>query len=431
MRFINSIEPAELSLCDGSQSFLQSGFWGSFKARFGWNARAFLVDWAGGTAAEARGVSPAPSAAAGLTAPLLLIRRRLGPGVSFAYVPWGPELPPDFPQTGTPAGACFPAGSLGRFSPPDDARNAALAELALGLRRFLPRDTAFIRFDPPWYTEGSLDAGAPTAGPPIGKPFTRSGADVQPPDTVIIDLSQSEEAILAAMKPTWRRNIHYGPRKGVTVRRVDAEGIDIFYTLLKETAKRDGIAIHGVEYYRTLFAQAREYAGAGEAGDAGGGEAPKAAPELRLYLAEYRPPAAEGPSGESTGGPSGETAGETLAAIVVLVRGKEAVYLYGASSSRNRNLMAPHALQWQAMRDARAAGCLNYDLFGIPPNDDPAHPMAGLYRFKTGFGGRIIHRPGSWDYTYRPLVKGLFTAAEGLRKSLRSIRKLRRKKSRE
>jgi len=64
--------------------------------------------------------------------------------------------------------------------------------------------------------------------------------------------------------------------------------------------------------------------------------------------------------------------------------------------------MASYSLQWKAMMDAKAKGCLVYDLFGIPPNEDPNHPMAGLYRLKTGFGGKIIHRPGSWDYPCKP-----------------------------
>jgi lipid II:glycine glycyltransferase (peptidoglycan interpeptide bridge formation enzyme) len=49
--------------------------------------------------------------------------------------------------------------------------------------------------------------------------------------------------------------------------------------------------------------------------------------------------------------------------------------------------------------------------------------MAGLYRFKTGFGGKIIHRPGSWDYAYRPLACALFSAAERLRKKMRDAKK--------
>jgi lipid II:glycine glycyltransferase (peptidoglycan interpeptide bridge formation enzyme) len=92
--------------------------------------------------------------------------------------------------------------------------------------------------------------------------------------------------------------------------------------------------------------------------------------------------------------------------------------------------MAPHALQMRAMEDAKEAGCLTYDLFGIAPGADPSHPMAGLYAFKTGFGGRIIHRPGSWDYAYRPLVYGLFRGADSLRKTLKDLWKKVRKRGR-
>ncbi|HAH59094.1 MAG TPA: peptidoglycan bridge formation protein FemAB, partial [Bacteroidales bacterium] len=51
---------------------------------------------------------------------------------------------------------------------------------------------------------------------------------------------------------------------------------------------------------------------------------------------------------------------------------------------------------------SRETGCDEYDLFGISGNPDPAHPMYGLYRFKTGFGGDIRHQLGCWDY---PLTK--------------------------
>jgi lipid II:glycine glycyltransferase (peptidoglycan interpeptide bridge formation enzyme) len=369
-RFLKGIEPANLGVCNAAGSFLQSGFWGSFKARFGWNARPFMLDWEGGAK------------------PLLVIRRRLLSGFSFAYVPWGPELPE----------YSFGPGKEGQ-----EARLCALTELAAALHRFLPKDTAFIRFDPPWYSQGT------EAPPPAGRPFTRAGADVQPPDTVLLDLRPSLEKILGAMKTKSRYNVGLAARKGVRVRQSDFDApgggfdtdIGIFYRLLKETAVRDGIAVHGIEYYRTFFSHAREYA----AGSSG----PR--PEARLYLAEYL--------------------GEPLAAIVTLFYGPEGVYLYGASSNSHRNLMAPYALQWKAMEDAKAAGCTGYDLFGIPPANDENHPMAGLYRFKTGFigggeaGGRIIHRPGSWDYAYRPLISGFFNTAERLRKKLRGFKKKR------
>lgn len=46
----------------------------------------------------------------------------------------------------------------------------------------------------------------------------------------------------------------------------------------------------------------------------------------------------------------------------------------------------------------RSAGCRTYDMFGVPPNDDPSHPMHGLYRFKTGCGGRVYDYQRCWDY---------------------------------
>ncbi|GHV75719.1 peptidoglycan bridge formation protein FemAB [Spirochaetia bacterium] len=343
------IIPADIARCDEAGSFLQSGFWGSFKARFGWNARAFLVGW---------DCSGAP-----VELPLLVIRRPLAFGISFAYVPWGPELPPG-------------------FSPGDAEKNAFLRELAEALRSFLPENTAFIRFDPPWYTEG-----AETPAPPLYPPFSRSAADVQPPDTVLVDLTPPEGDILKQMKSKWRYNIRLAKKRGVRVRYTGTEELQTFYALFRETAKRDGISIHTIEYYQNLFVHCAEYPGQ----------------ILRLYVAEHEE--------------------KTLAATIVLFRKNTATYLYGASSNEHRELMASYAIQWKVMEDAKAAGCTQYDLFGIPPRPDPNHPMAGLYLFKTGFGGTIIHRSGSWDFTYKPLVRRLFSVAEALRKGVRTLKK--------
>jgi lipid II:glycine glycyltransferase (peptidoglycan interpeptide bridge formation enzyme) len=353
---LKAVVPTKLSSCNKADGFLQSGFWGSFKARFGWNARAFLLTWGD---AEPRS--------------LLVIRRRLTVGVSFAYVPWGPELPANFPTD-------------------DNIRNIALAELAKALQTLLPHNTAFIRFDPPWHTEG-----AETPPPPIYKPFSPAGADIQPPDTVLLDLTLSLDTLLSRMKSKWRYNIGLARKKGVLVRRAGEEELEIFYALLKETARRDGIAVHSLEYYQTLFSHCSTY--------------PENDQEIALYLAEHE--------------------GDIISGVIVLFRGREAVYLYGASADRKRNLMSPYALQWKSMEDAKARGCEVYDLFGIPPREDPDHPMVGLYRFKTGFGGRIIHRPGSWDYAYRPLIMRLFTLAESFRKKLRTMKKQKRSRRRD
>jgi len=348
--FIQEITETELSACKNADTFLQSSMWGEFKSCFGWKSRAFLINWKGRE-----------------TVPLLAISRILVFGFSFVYIPWGPQMPPDFPPEEKPA---------------------ALFELAVKLKTFFKKRHVFIRFDPPWYGNNSAVFSANDAALYLSAGLKKSGASIQPPDTVIVNLTDSTEKILEAMKPKWRYNISLAQKKGVTVKTGGDEELEIFYKLLKETSARDGILVHNFDYYKTLFEKCSQHG-----------------LTLRLYTASHED--------------------ETIAAIVVLFRGNYATYLYGASSGSKRNLMPSYALQWKAMQDAKEAGCQYYDLFGIPPDGDPKHPMAGLYLFKTGFGGQIIHRPGSWDYPYKTLAYSLFTMAENLRKKMRDRKKKR------
>ena len=371
-----SLNPTELAFCSRASSFLQSDFWGSFKSRFGWKTYSFCADW------DTGGI---PATGDVTTLPLLVLYRRLGPGIGFAYVPWGPELPPLYNT---------------------DKRSSASAELAEALRIFIPKDTALIRFDFPWYIdidEDNFTESRKRETNLLRKSFTPAAADVQPPDSVFVDLFPDEVTIRASMKSKWRYNIGLAERKGVSIRTVSqadrvsecSRDFESYYRLYKETAERDGISIHGREYYTALFEEALKHT-----------------IDLRLYMASHE--------------------GDDIAGIVTLFRGEEAMYLYGASSNNKRNLMAPLALQWKAMQDAKAFGCRYYDMYGIPPRppeEDPRHPMAGLYRFKTGFigdkgeGGRIVHRPGCWDYSCRPLAKALYSAAEKTRKKIWDVKK--------
>ena len=108
--------------------------------------------------------------------------------------------------------------------------------------------------------------------------------------------------------------------------------------------------------------------------------------------------------------------GDEIAGNITIFDGVEATYLYGASANRKRDTMPTYALQWRAIQDAKDAGCLEYDFYGISPADDPNHPMHGLYQFKTGWGGTIIHRPGCWDYPCHPVLYRMFRIAEAVRK---------------
>lgn len=325
IRDLVSIETSELG---SGPVFLQSSLWADFKSSFGWSALAYGFD---------RG---------GERHRLLVLTRRVAHLASIAYVPHGP-----------------------RFDDEDGPED--LAGLAALLGERVPG--MVLRFDLPWenYDES-------TAARLAGAGLRPAGVTVQPPDTVLVDLSVEEEAILEGMKPKTRYNIRLAGRKGVVVSPADRGDLPRWYELYRETAGRDRITIHSFAYYDRLFALA----------EAGG-------MALRLYLAHHE--------------------ADLLGGIIVAQVGPVATYLYGASSNTKRNLMAPYALQWEAMKESRRAGFVAYDLFGIPPADDPDHPMYGLYRFKTGFGGRIIHRPGLWDYPLRAGPYALFRAAESIR----------------
>lgn len=324
------------------ESFMQSPFWARFKARSGW--KAFSID--AGQTGEA-----------GLTA----MSRPLGLGLGFCYVPHGPRAPAD---SGDP--------------------HSYLESLAGSIASRAGGRLLFVRFDLAWDVES--EAGRTLLeGLASRKGRLRRGAAVQVPDTTILEIAKPAEDILSGMKPKWRYNIRLAEKKGVEVKREGAEALETFYALYLETARRDGIAIHPLSYYRELFNTAGEEAAKGT----------RPSPVLSLWVARHE--------------------SRPIAAIITLFYGRQATYLYGASSGEHRNLMPAYALQWKAIEAAREEGCTEYDFFGIPPDEDPSHPMAGLYLFKTGFGGDIIHRVGSVDYPCMPLAYALFKKAESIR----------------
>ncbi len=250
-----------------------------------------------------------------------------------------------------------------------------------------------IRWDVPWSVEAFDRDEARRLG-------LVPAARVQPPDTVVIELSPDEDTLLGNMKSKTRYNVRLAAKKGVVVKRVVGAAalaaLPEWYRLYQVTARRDRIAIHPERYYRDVVGTAVAMREAGEP-----------APSVALYSAYHE--------------------SDLLVGVVVVSWDGVSTYLYGASSDRKRNLMASYLIQWEAIRAARLAGDAAYDLFGIPPSDDPGHPMHGLYRFKTGFGGRVVHRPGCWDLSPSPIRATLFRTAErtriwyhhGLRKRVR------------
>ena len=307
---------------------LQSSAWGHFKEAFGWQSERLGLFDDGALIAGAQ------------------ILYRKFPGVPFklAYIPKGPLVDWN-----------------------DSARLEAL--FAAIHRRVRKRGALLLRIEPelPDAPEHRQRLGA------LG--FAPAPRAIQPQTTVWIDLTPSEEEILARMKQKWRYNIRLAGRKGVSVRQGDAQDVERFIKLMQVTGQRKDFGVHAPDYYRVFW---RLFA----PGD-----------RAVLFSAEFE--------------------GEMLAGIMVARLGDKAYYFYGASGDKRRNLMPSHLLQWEAMRWAKSVGCTGYDLWGVPnevglnpdaPIPDPPAGMWGVWRFKRGFGGRVVRYVGAWNMAYYPLV---------------------------
>jgi peptidoglycan pentaglycine glycine transferase (the first glycine) len=201
--------------------------------------------------------------------------------------------------------------------------------------------------------------------------------NIQPPRTIVVDIRGAEEEILAHMKQKTRYNIRLAEKKGITVRAWD--DIPAFHQMMLVTGGRDQFGVHSLEYYRRAY-ELFHPTGMAE-----------------LLVAEYE--------------------GNPFAALMVFARGKRAWYIYGASTDEERNRMPTYLLQWEAIRWARSKGAEEYDLWGVPDEDEATleanfesrhDGLWGVYRFKRGFGGAVKRSQQALDRVYRPMLYKLY-----------------------
>lgn len=108
--------------------------------------------------------------------------------------------------------------------------------------------------------------------------------------------------------------------------------------------------------------------------------------------------------------------GETIVATSMHIGfGKILTYLHGASDYERRSMMGPYALHWAVLQDAALRGFELYDWWGIAPSGSENHRLAGVTRFKMGFGGEIFDSPGTFDAAIDPARFALYTALRRFR----------------
>ena len=199
--------------------------------------------------------------------------------------------------------------------------------------------------------------------------------------TFVLDLTKSEDTLLAAMHPKTRYNIRVAQKHGVVVGEHN-DAFESYLALTKETTSRQGFYAHNETYHRTMWDIMRK------AGIA------------HLFTASYH--------------------GEILSAWIVFVYGDTVYYPYGASSRSHREVMAPTLMLWEIARWAKKKGLKKFDLWGAlgPPSadgPDENDPWYGFHRFKQGFNPRLVEFIGSYDLVINAPLYTLYTIADTIR----------------
>ncbi|MGD8379993.1 MAG: peptidoglycan bridge formation glycyltransferase FemA/FemB family protein [Gammaproteobacteria bacterium] len=223
-------------------------------------------------------------------------------------------------------------------------------------RRREGKTVTHLRLEPRWLSMPAFLSGYRPL-PALADPFT------EPRDTLCVAVDADDESLLAGMKPKGRYNIRLAKRHGIDVCEDNsARGIADFIELYAETAERQALNAKPDDYFETLV-PALDALGKGG-----------------IHFAEL--------------------GGQRLAAAIVVYFGRRATYLFGGSTERLRHLMAPYALHFGIMREARARGCRWYDLWGIAPSGASAHPWEGITAFKRKFGGVEVNLTATLDRVY-------------------------------
>jgi len=207
--------------------------------------------------------------------------------------------------------------------------------------------------------------------------FRISKYNIQPANTILLDIADNEVSILQRMNQKTRYNIKLSARKEVMVQTWN--DISSFHEMMTTTGSRDKFGVHSKSYYQRVYDLFH----------------PTGMCELLVAKYDNKP----------------------LASIMVFARGKRAWYVFGASSDAERNRMPAYLLQWEAIRWARDHGCQEFDLWGIPDLPEQILETAftqhnsglwGVYRFKRGFGGNIRRSVQALDKVYMPWLYSFY-----------------------
>lgn len=296
--------------------------WGQTKASHGWSVDRVLVQDGGELVGSAQ----------------LLLRKLPLPFRALAYCPRGPQTLP------------------GREA-------EVLAALEVYARR-AHRPVA-LSIEPDW------EADAAPARALAGAGWRSTKSTILIGRTLILDLTLSEDELLAAMSKKHRQYIRKSGREDLQYREVTRAELPACLAVYRQTAERAGFGIHEDPYYLDIF-------------DNLGSASP-------VYAAFQ---------------------GDDVVAFLWLSASDHTVFeLYGGMTAAGEHLRANYALKWLAIQAMRERGAARYDFNGLL-ND-------GVSKFKMGWAKHENLLAGTWDKPLSPLypvyARAMPLARDGLR----------------
>ena len=199
------------------------------------------------------------------------------------------------------------------------------------------------------------------------------------PHSFIIDLTKTEEELLANMSTKTRYNIKLANRHNVTVsRETHDQGFEIYLSLLMDTTKRQGFYLHTESYHRHLW------------------EKLKNTGLCEIFIASHE--------------------GEVLAAFMLFKKGDRLFYPYGASLDKKREVMAPNLLMWEAIKYGKSLDLKSFDTWGcLSPNAKEGEQGFGFHKFKQGYGGTLVQFMGTYDLVINPAFYKIYNVIDKYR----------------
>ena len=200
--------------------------------------------------------------------------------------------------------------------------------------------------------------------------------NINPPGTILIDLTQDNEDILAQMRTTVRKTIGRSQRKGITTREGSQCDLNTLYQFLVSTSKRKRFTANTQAY---LFKMWEVFNPLGY---------------IKLFFAEY--------------------GNEPISALLAIPYKDTVTTWRRGWSGEHRNLHPNVALYWEVIQWAKSHNYHYIDLGGIQTTAAkkillgeklPDEAFDTFTFFKLGFGGKIVLYPETYDFVYNPLLR--------------------------